>query len=145
MAKVIIDSSHKYTDVATLGDPGPGGAHHHYVITPKPDLVEKEPLGNVHIDFQTGPIKEAGVNGVMDENLVAIVINRLEGFQSGPYACKENADALEAFKMGLDALRSRTARRESSGAEGTHKTAPGDASHEATTGDASTEAGGLDQ
>lgn len=112
-----IDTTHKYTDVLTDGYVGPGGAHHHYIV-----LTKRIPTAVLaQINFQDGPILEAGVNGVMDENLLAIVIDRLRGFQAGKYACKENQDALDYIELGLEHLRSRTGRREKEGKEGTHK------------------------
>ena len=37
------------------------------------------------IRFQNGPIAEAGVNGLTHEALLAVLEDRLVGFQSGPY------------------------------------------------------------
>lgn len=53
------------------------------------------PSGEVtHISFQNGPIAESGVNGLTQEVLIAICCDRLRGFQSGQFACRENALAL---------------------------------------------------
>ena len=112
--ETMIDDSHKYTNVLSDGYVGPGNAHHNYLIK------KKDGESFVYLRFQDGPIKESGVNGVMDENLLAIVIDRLKGFNSGLYACEENAKALDFAEQSLAALRSRTARRESEGVEGTH-------------------------
>lgn len=109
-----IDTSHKYTDVFSTDYIGPGNAHHVYVIK------KKEGEQMLAVFFQNGPIKEAGVNGVMDENLIAIVIDRLEGFQSGRYACEENQQALNHLESALNALQDRTRKREARGVEGTH-------------------------
>lgn len=113
----LVDGSHKYTDVSTDGYVGPGGAHHHYLITPK----DSGKSAFAEILFQDGPIKEAGVNGVMDENLIAIVIDRLRGFQEGPYKCRENALALTKLEESLMWLKERSRGREARGVEGTHK------------------------
>ncbi len=111
----VIDSSHKYTDVLSTSDRTVGGAHTMYAIR------TKEGQWLAGFPFQDGPIKEAGVNGVMDENLIAIVIDRLKGFQAGPYACIPNAVALTALEGALEALQSRTKDREARGVEGTHQ------------------------
>jgi len=71
--------------------------------------------------FQEGPISEVGVNGVTNEAVIAAVKARLEGFQSSPYACEENAVALAGLQMALEALEARTKRRKKEGVEGTHK------------------------
>jgi hypothetical protein len=106
----------KYTQVFAIDEPGAGNANHVYnVLTAS---VPQAVLGLVR--FQNGPIKEAGVNGVMNEDLMAIVIDRLRGFQSGPYACRENAIALTKLEESLMWLNSRTAGRERRGVEGTH-------------------------
>ena len=44
--------------------------------------------------FQDGPVAEVGVNGCHNEDLIAIVIDRLQHFQRGDFACRENALAL---------------------------------------------------
>jgi len=107
--------SRKYTEVFVLDEPGAGGANHKYSVS-----TVKEPsviLGEVN--FQNGPIQEAGVNGVMNEDLIAIVIDRMRGFQSGNYACRENAIALTKLEEALMWLRKRTTDREDRGVEGT--------------------------
>ena len=74
----------------------------------------------LHINFQKGPIKECGVNGIMNEDLIAIVIDRLQGFQASPFACRENALAITKLEEALHWLRHRTVAREKRGVEGTH-------------------------
>lgn len=71
------------------------------------------------VDFQTGPILTAGVNGVTCEALLAIMIDRLATFQAGAYACKANEYALDHMDRALLALRGRTAERIARGVEGT--------------------------
>lgn len=75
-------------------------------------------LLNLH--FQEGPIKEAGVNGVMNEDLIAMVICRLQYFQQSEFACRENAMAITKLEEALLWLRKRTMGRENRGVEGTH-------------------------
>lgn len=70
--------------------------------------------------FQNGPIKEFGVNGVTQESLLAIIIDRLKSFQSGPFACEANAFALSHCKSALHELQKRTRARIARGIEGTH-------------------------
>lgn len=75
-------------------------------------------LANVH--FQEGPIKENGINGVNNEDLIAMVITRLEHFQNSEFACRENALAITKLEEALLWLRKRTMGREKRGVEGTH-------------------------
>lgn len=74
-------------------------------------------LGIVH--FQEGPIKEAGVNGVSNEDLIAMVICRLEHFQQSQYSSRDNALAITHLEDALLRLRKRTIGRENRGVEGT--------------------------
>lgn len=99
-------------------------APHNFKVTKK--VEELKPydkndvlLANIH--FQEGPIKECGVNGVMNEDLIAMVICRLEGFQKSEFACRENALAITKLEEALLWLRKRTMGREARGIEGTHK------------------------
>ena len=71
--------------------------------------------------FQNGPIGEFGVNGISNEALLAIVEDRLKGFQSGDYACRENALALTKLQEAMMWLHSRTRARVARGVEGTHQ------------------------
>lgn len=75
-------------------------------------------LASVH--FQEGPIKECGVNGVCNEDLIAMVITRLEHFQKSEFACRENDLAITKLEESLLWLRKRTMGREKRGVEGTH-------------------------
>ncbi len=97
-------------------DPGPGGACHDY------EIYWQEGAGAVEvaIPFQNGPIAEVGVNGVTHESLLIILIDRLEGFQLGPYACHENAVALAHLKVAQKALLNLVCVRLLRGVEGTH-------------------------
>jgi len=113
--------------------PGDGGANHKYIIM-GPDRnygggVGVAPSWSVNLNFQNGPIKEKGVNGITNEALLAIVQDRLEGFQCGPFACEENATALVAVQSALAILAARTKRRDDHGVEGTHGTTTGEVGH----------------
>lgn len=79
---------------------------------------ESKIVGEIH--FQEGPIKEVGVNGVCNEDLLAIVINHLEHFQQSEYSCRENAMAITKLEEAMLWLRKRTMGRENRGVEGTY-------------------------
>lgn len=74
-------------------------------------------LGVVH--FQEGPIGEVGVNGVCNEDLIHMVICRLEYFQKSQYNSRDNAIAITHLEDALLRLRKRTIGRENRGVEGT--------------------------
>ena len=103
--------------VLALDEPGNGGACHHYGI----DLIGGESCSGLSIRFQNGPIGEVGINGVSNEALVAIVIDRLQGFQSGEFKCRENALALTKLEETMHWLQHRTRERLARGVEGTLK------------------------
>lgn len=99
--------------VTVLDEPGSGGACHEYDITGG----EAVPT---HIRFQNGPINEVGVNGITHEALLAILADRLRGFQKGPYSTKANACALTHIEEAQHWLQQRTIERMRRGVEGTH-------------------------
>ena len=101
--------------ITVLDTPGQSGACREYSITSgnaAPTLVS----------FQNGPINEVGVNGVTHEALLAILCDRLRGFQHGPYASPDNAEALKALGCAQVALLRRTRARMARDVEGTHAT-----------------------
>jgi hypothetical protein len=107
-------------EITVRDEPGAGGACHVYEVSgfSGPDIPKGS--GYVVLNFQNGPINEAGVNGITQEVLLAIVIDRLRSFQAGPYACRENALALTKIEEAQHWLLSRTRARMARGVEGTH-------------------------
>ena len=106
------------TNVAALDDrdPAAGNACHTYGI-------QYGGPGEVcRIQFQHGarglPMSTAGV---FDDDLLAIVEDRMAAFQAGPFACPENADALSAIQAARAALGVRVARRVAQGVLGANK------------------------
>jgi len=99
------------------------GGSHIYRIEFRSDDVDDEGdrvegVG-YEIRFQKGPLKEVGhVNGVSDEALLAIVKDRLEGFQTGPFSCQENGLAIANIDIALEYLGERTKDRQARGVEG---------------------------
>ncbi len=109
--------------ILACDEPGSGGANHRYQIVnvskqntgPEKEWVEAD------FDFQNGPIKEVGTNGVTHEALLAIVIDRMQAFQKGPYSCRENAIALTKLEEAMLWMHKRTRDRMARDVEGTHK------------------------
>lgn len=83
------------------GEPGPGGAYHEYdVYAANDDPENGNPI--CVIQFQKGPRDDPGSqHGVLDGDLLEMVRDRLRAFQSGPYACRENACALTHIEEAL--------------------------------------------
>lgn len=127
-------------DIHVLDQPGPGGANHQYAIyltTPTQGDSPVDRLLNPALciaSFQKGPISSpADMNGITNEALLTVVIDRMRGFQyanneagerttaPGQYACRENALALTHLEEALMWLQSRTRARMARGVEGTMK------------------------
>ena len=107
-------------------DPQAGNMSHDYTITfPLREYhggIDPTPYSpTINLHFQHGPIKEAGVNGITNEVLIAIIIDRLEGAQTGPFASDYNADAIVALRVASERLADRTRDREARGVEGQNK------------------------
>lgn len=99
--------------VFAVDEPEEAGANHHYLITKEDGTTV---VGEVK--FQNGPILEAGVNGNTHEAMLAIIGDRLEGYQRGKFACRENALALTKVQEALHWLFTRTIARLRRGVEG---------------------------
>ena len=104
-------------EIRAVDEPGPGGAYHRYELQ-----YDSEKLETPHaIIFQEGPIREMGQNGVTNEALLAIVAHRLDCFQAGPFACRENQFALKHTEIALRYLKDRTRDRVGRDVEGLNK------------------------
>lgn len=99
--------------VEAVDERGAGHANHEYRIR---KYGEAKPL--LTIFFQKGPIQENGINGVQNEELLMVVIDRLIGFQTGEFACDENEEALRHLISAASILQLRTAKRKARGVEG---------------------------
>lgn len=114
-------------EIVALDEPGDGGANHDYQIKLVDGgfgLMDPAKASSVEyyaISFQNGPVKKSGFNGISNESLLAIVEDRLKGFQSGKFACRENAIALTKVQEAMHWLHHRTRERLARGVEGTHE------------------------
>ncbi len=122
----IVNPANDRIQITVEDEPGSGGANHRYHVdgfaTGSNDS-EGQDVSTDHVVllFQNGPIAEKGVNGITHEVLLAILIDRLEGFQRGPYAGADNAMALCHLREAQTALQRRTRERMARGVEGTHQ------------------------
>lgn len=76
---------------------------------------------NQYLDFQEGSIPEVGLNGLTNEALLAVVIDRLRDAQAGPFPCRQNALALTKAEEALMWLHNRTTERIARDVEGKHE------------------------
>jgi len=106
-------------------------AYHEYFVVSGKDEKWKKENGEegVHpfieiigdLKFQKGPIKEVGVNGITERDLLEIIKHRLSSFQASPFKSEYNHQALKAVQDAIDALDARTKDRENRGVEGTNE------------------------
>jgi len=106
-----IQKRNNLNEVHANGTTGPGGAYHEYSI-----IADKE----ITLVFQKGPRKEPdSQHGIIDTDLLEIVRHRLQCFQAGEYACRENALALSALEECLLWMNKRVEDRAERGVLGT--------------------------
>lgn len=107
MRKLItIQKREKLNMVSAVDSPGNGGANHKYIIQSEEviDNVTLEHKVNdiCELQFQNGPRNtEGSITGVLDQDLLEIVRDRIQAFQSGPFSSKENAHALTHIEEAL--------------------------------------------
>jgi len=93
--KLVEIESSDYSEVVILDEPGSKNACHEYLIRYSGDVnPDGMNFNESRISFQNGPIQYSGVNGCHEEDLIAIVIHRLQALQTGDFKCQENALAL---------------------------------------------------
>lgn len=74
--------------------------------------------------WQNGPLGRGEdrqePNGAFVETVIAAALQRIQFYQSGKFACRENALAITKLEEALHWLNHRTAAREARAVEGTH-------------------------
>lgn len=70
-------------------------AHHAYKISVEVKAqTSNETDQTVHevvLQFQNGGLKEVGANGITDQALIAVVLDRMRSFNEGQFRCRENS------------------------------------------------------
>lgn len=119
MRKVNIGTNN-YTEVYAT-DAQAFNANHKYIVVAVPAEGEETGLDTPYakVKFQEGPIKENGVNGCHNEDLIAIVLDRLQCLNQGDFKCRENSIAITKLEEAMMWLNKRTADRKARGVEGT--------------------------
>lgn len=93
-----IQKQNKLNRIYRIDKRGPGGAFHEYRIFAN----DAEAALLAEINFQKGPRNEPdSVRGVVDEDLLEIVRDRLASFQRGALPTRENARALTHIEEAL--------------------------------------------
>ena len=85
---------------------GPGGGYHEYEVV-RADGEEDNCI--LEVQFQNGARHQEGSTvGVLDVDLLEIVRHRIQAFQKGEFATRENALALTAIEEALLWMNKRT-------------------------------------
>jgi hypothetical protein len=97
--------SHSYTGVSVWADDSTK------TVGNAPALYRVDFNERVEIAFMTQPPNSIeGGNGLTNEVLLCIVLDRLRGFQTGPGVCRENAIAITDIESALLRLQARARR-----------------------------------
>lgn len=78
------------------------------------------PGNQIELCFQFGPVREAGVNGLQNEQLIAVLVHRL-GVLNKAFPCRENALAITKLEEAGLWLEKRAADRKARGVEGANQ------------------------
>jgi hypothetical protein len=98
--------------VIVSDEPDQSGAAHHYSAS----IIGADV---VSVQFQKGPRNvEGSTPGATEAALLAILIDRLRGFQAGPYSCRENAIQLTKLEETLHWTKARADARAKRGVLG---------------------------
>ena len=103
-------------------DVNQGGASHSYALAYRlgsQAAGESEADVVLVVDFQHGPLAEVGVNGITNEAMLAVLVDRMDGFQSGDRGSDEGDNALRCLREALAWLHLRTTNRIARHVEGT--------------------------
>lgn len=119
---ITIQKREKLNRVYAVDEPGNGGANHRYEIISSPEKENPEQFVDTTIQFQNGPRHQWGsMLGVLDTDLLEIVRDRLNGFQQGEFATRENAIALTHIEEALLWMNKRVEERIERNVLGTNK------------------------
>lgn len=109
-------------------DPNAGNASHCYTlkmdITGTATAIDAGCTGQAQetvgfLRFQHGPrMADGSVAGLTNEAVLAVVLDRLKGFQSGPFGCRENAIAITKLEEALHWMDARARTRARQGVLG---------------------------
>jgi hypothetical protein len=90
-------------DVLTADERGTDNAHHAYTINVRAFEQPKDaaPTLSVTLQFQNGSLSEVGGNGITDQALLAIILDRKRSFNDGPFRCRENSMVITKLEEAL--------------------------------------------
>ncbi|HEX8637575.1 MAG TPA: hypothetical protein VF692_05900 [Pyrinomonadaceae bacterium] len=112
-------------NVAAIDEKSSDNANHKYEISVWKNAEtsdQNDELVEVcQLNFQNGGLKEVGPNGITDQALIAVVLHRLRGFNSGQFASRDNSLAITHLEDALMRMERRSNDRARRGVEGERK------------------------
>jgi hypothetical protein len=100
---------------------GPGGASHRYDAYVTVQRGDASAIHALKVQFQEGPRNVmSSTPGVTEAVLLAILIDRLEGFQAGDYPSPYNERMLDHLRAALQETKARADERAARGVLGTY-------------------------
>jgi hypothetical protein len=122
----------EHIDVWAMDKPGTGNANHKYKINvylpaDAPESVQNSkhylnvPQYSLEINFQHGPIKEVGANGILSSALIAVLLDVHRGFASGDFKTRYNSLMITSLEEALNWNGTRSRERRYRGVEGTNQ------------------------
>lgn len=104
-----IQKENKLNDIYATDIIGEDKANHQYLIVKEGRKTYDLNAVVGEIQFQKGPRNDTNsINGVLLTDLLEISRDVLFSYQSGPYNCDENAEALNYIEKALECLNNRT-------------------------------------
>ena len=89
----------RHTKVVCMDEAGAGGVCHEYQV-----ISSETEIPFADISFQKGLIKEAGVNGCHNEDIIVIILDRLRNVQVGEHKCYENYEVIKKLEEAIGLL-----------------------------------------
>lgn len=114
MPRRIVDiGTTRFTRVVAVDEPGAGGANHRYFVEASEDRDSNGPYELAEVIFAEGPFPagSAPITGLFNEDLLAMVLDRLQAWNAGPFKSRENAIAITKIEEAMLWLGKRTADR----------------------------------
>lgn len=113
----VVYTDHNGSTVCELDGSSKPGVQ--YIMKSMPDQIAGRTPFMHSVVFQDGNPAMNGVNGLTNEHLFAILVDRITR-QDAKFPSFENKTAIAGARLGLEALEHRTANRKARGVEGQH-------------------------
>lgn len=103
-------------EVVTNDERASDNAHHSYAIAVFDGSNQQ--VEQCILNFQNGGLKEVGANGITDQALIAIVLDRIRSFNDGQFRCRENSMVITKLEEAMLWMEKRSNDRARRGVEG---------------------------